>query len=91
MLFLVPDAAGQHSGAHHKQDVAHDGPGDRGLHHVLEPSAQGGERDDQLGGVAECGIEQPAHAFARPVGKLLGGAAHPPGKRQYRDRGRDED
>ena len=56
----------------------------------MNPSAQGGERDNQFGGVSEGSIEQTAHAVTCPVRQLLGGPAQPSGKRQDRDRGRDE-
>ena len=64
VLLFVTQAAGEQSGAQHQQDVAHDRPCDRGLHDVMQPGAQRCERDDQLGGVAEGGVEQPTDTLA---------------------------
>ena len=91
VLLFVTQAASEHRGAQHQQDVAHDRPCDRGLHDVMQPGAQRCERDDQLGGVAEGGVEQPTNTLARPIGQLLGRAAHPASKREYCDRSRGED
>ena len=46
----------------------------------VSPGAQGHEGDDQLGGVAEGGVEQAADAGAGVVGQVLGGLAHEPGQ-----------
>ena len=79
MLLLVAQAAGEHGRAEHQQDVSHDRPDDRGLDHIMETGAQGGERDDQLGSVAECRVEETADSLARAVGQLFCGSAEPGG------------
>jgi hypothetical protein len=86
----VAQAAGEHRGTQNQQDVAHDRPCDRRLHHVMQPCAQSSEGDDQFGGVAEGGVEQSPNTFARPICKLFGRASHPASQRQYSDRGRGE-
>ena len=58
---------------------------------VVQAGAQGGERDDQLGGVAEGRVEQAADAFAHALGEMLGGPTHPRRERQDREAGGDED
>ena len=72
-------AAGKHSGSEYQQDIPHDRPDDRGLHHVMKPRTQGGECDDQLGGVAKRRIEKTANSLTRAVGQLLRCPAEPGG------------
>ena len=91
VLFRVAEPAGDHRGAEHEQDVADDGAGNRGFHHVVQPGAQRGERDDQLRRIAERGIEQPAHAFAGALRQLLRRAPHPSGEGQDGECGSHED
>lgn len=57
----------------------------------MQAGAQGGDGDDQLGGVAEGGVEQAADPFAAALGQLLGGLAQPAGQGNDGDRCRDED
>jgi hypothetical protein len=42
------------------------GAGDRGLHQVEHARVQGGQRDDELGEVAQGRVEQPAHGVTGP-------------------------
>src|SRR6185436_20967573 len=74
-LLRVAQAAGEHGGAQYEQDIADDGAGDRGLHHIVQSRAQSGERDDQFGRVAEGRVQQAAHAFAGTLRELLGRAS----------------
>ena len=91
VLLAMAQPAGQHRGAQHQQHIADDRADDRGLDHVVEPGAQRDQGDDELGGVAEGGIEQAARAFAYPGGEMLGGVPHPGGERQDRQPGGNED
>ena len=52
----------------------------------MQPTLQGGERNDQLGRVSEGRIEQSADAGAQPFGECLGGATHQPGERNDGER-----
>ena len=91
LLPLVFGPAGEGGDAEHEQDVADDRPGERCLHHVVQPGPQGGQRDDELGGVAEGRVQEPAHARTESLGDVLGRAAHPARKRHDGDRRRRED
>src|SRR4029077_6922986 len=62
----------------HQQDVPDDRPRDGSLDDVVKTSAQRGERDYELSGVAERGIEKSSHSFSHSFRELFGGAAHPP-------------
>ena len=64
-------AAGKHGRSEYQQNISHDRPDDRGLHHIMKPGTQGGECDDQLGGVAESRIEESANSLARAVGPAV--------------------
>jgi len=48
----------------------------------VKTGAQSGERNDELGGVAEGGVEQSSHALAHSFRELLCRPAHPPCQRQ---------
>jgi hypothetical protein len=67
--------AQQERHAEREQQVGEDGAGERGAHHVEQPRAQRDHGDDQLGGIAEGRVEQPAERVAR-VGRELLGRAH---------------
>ena len=82
VLLGTAQASGQHGGPEHQQNVPDDGSDDRRLYDVVEPRAQGGERDDEFGGIAEGRVEQPADPLAHALRKLLGRAAHPRGQGQ---------
>ena len=90
VLLGTAQSSAQHGGAQHQQDIADDGAGDRGFHHVVEPGAQCGERNDELGGIAESRVEKPADTFAETLRELLRGPAHPPGQRQDGEAGGHE-
>ncbi len=51
--------------AQHEQGVGDDRAGNRRLHQHVLPGAQGSDRDDQLGEVAQRGVEQAPHGVAR--------------------------
>ena len=80
-LLFVSRSAGQNGEAQDQQNVADDRTGDGGLHHAGEAFRQGDAGDDQLGRVAEGGVEQsaepsPARAarasVARPIQPAAG-------------------
>ena len=54
-MFFEFEPAEEHGEAHHEQQVADDGAGDAGLHHVNEPGTQREDGDDEFCGVAEGG------------------------------------
>ena len=87
VLLGTAQSSGQHGGAEHQQDISDDGAGDRRLHHVVQPGTQRGERNDELGGIAERRVQEPANAFAHALRELLRGPAHPAGKRQNGEAG----
>ena len=74
-----------------QQQVAEDAAGDRRLHQLDQPRPQRHDRDDQLGGVAEGGVEEAADRRAGAMGQVLGGLAHVAGQRQHAEAGREED
>ena len=90
MLSLEAQSAGEHRRAQHEQDIADDRAGDRGLDHVIKPVPQRGERDHQLCGITESGVEQPADAFARTRRQRLGRPSHPTRQRNDRHCSRTE-
>ena len=62
LLRAAAEAADEERQAEHEQQVADDAAGDRGLDQLDVPVAQRDDRDDQLGGVAEGGVEEAAPA-----------------------------
>src|SRR5688572_30273637 len=56
----------------------------------MQSRAQCGERDYELGSIAESCVQQSSDAFARAFGELLGGASHPRCKWQNSQRGSDK-
>jgi hypothetical protein len=91
VLFAMAHAAGQHGCAKHEKNIPDDRADNRGLHHVMEPGAQGRERDDKLRCVAEGRIEKAANAFAGTVRQLFGGSPEPCRQRKNCDGGCCED
>ncbi len=85
------EAAGEHRGAHHQQDVAQDRADQRCLDDLLEPGVQGEQGDDQLRRVAEGDVQEAADAGPGLGGDLLGRAAHQRGGRDHSERRREED
>ena len=81
-LRAVPEPADEARGAEDQQQVADDAAGDRGLDDLDVVGAQRDERDDQLRGVAERGVEQAAQrsgpdrlassSVARPISPAAG-------------------
>ena len=64
-LSVAAEAADEHRGAHHEQDVADDRADDRRLHDLVEAGLEREQRDDQLRRVAERDVQQAADARAR--------------------------
>jgi len=64
LLHVVFEAAEEERSAQHEQRIGNDGTGDGGLHQHVLPGVQGRQRDDQLGQVAQRGIEQAADSIA---------------------------
>ena len=81
VLAVALEAAEEHRGPEHEQDVAHDRADDRGLDHLVQAGAEREEGDDELGRVAEGDVEQAADPGPGAHGELLGGAAHERGGR----------
>ena len=77
MLLLMAQAASKHGRTEHQKDISHDRSDDRRLHHIMKPGAQGGECDDEFGGVAESRIEKTANSLAGAVGQLFCCPAEP--------------
>ena len=69
----VTDAADHHGEAKHEQQVADDRAGDGGLDQFEQAGAHRGDGDDQLGGVAERGVEQRADARTGMRSQVFGG------------------
>lgn len=78
VLLGTAQSARQHCGTKHQQDVPNDRPRDGSLDDVVKTGAQRGERDYELSGVTERGIEKSSHSFSHSFRELFGGAAHPP-------------
>jgi hypothetical protein len=72
-LQVVLHAAEQERRAQHEQRVGDDRAGDRRLHQHVLSGAQGGEGYDQLGQVAERGVEQATDRIACPGRHGFGG------------------
>ena len=83
--------ADQHARAEHEQQVADDRAGQRRLHDLDQAGLQREERDDQLGDVAERGVEDPADLRAGQRPEPLGGQPDDPGEPEDRGRRHDED
>ena len=89
-LDLVLEAAGQERRPQHQQQVADDRAGERGLDHVEHAGAQRHQGDDQLGGIAQGGVEEAADALAETGCQLLGGDAKQTGQRHDGEAGHQE-
>ena len=84
----VLQPAGQEGRAEHQHQVADDRTDQRCLDDVEHARAQGDQGDDQLGGIAERGVEKAADAFADPGRQLLGRiAVVQPASRRLADEG----
>ncbi len=91
LLGLELEPAAQHRGAQDEEGVADDRSGQRRLHDLGQPFPQCHDRDDELGHVAERGVEEPPDPFAGSRGEVLGGLAHPAGQRNDADSGEEEE
>lgn len=74
-----------------QEQVADDAAGNRGLHQFHMPLVERDDRDDELGRVAEGGIEEAAECRTRPIGEFLGAEPDDSGQRDERDRRGKED
>ena len=90
-LDAVAEAAEQDARAEDEEQVPDDRAGERRLHDLDEPGLEGEEGDDQLGDVAERGVEDAAHLGSRQRAETLGGQADEPGEPEDRDGRDDED
>ena len=88
---LVLETAGEARRAQDEQDVADDRAGERRLDDAVVALLERDQGDDELGGVAEGGVQEPADAFARALGQVLGRFAQPTGERHDREARADED
>ena len=86
---LTPPA-GHERKAEDEQKVADDRSGQRATDDLGESLIHRQQRDDQLRGVAERGVEEAADSRARVLGGVLGRLTDDPGKRDESDRGEDE-
>ena len=68
-------AAGEERRPEHEQQIADDRPGDRRPHHLQLAVRHEKDPDDELGGVAEGGVEQAADPGPGVDGELLGGVS----------------
>jgi hypothetical protein len=89
-LASPPEPADEEAQAEHQQQVADDAPGDRGLDQLDVPFVQRDDRDDQLRGVAEGGVQEPTKGRPRLARQLLGADADDAGERHQRQRGQHE-
>ena len=83
-------AAEEEREAEDEQQVPDHGAGQRATHDLVQPFVDGEQRDDQLGGVAEGGVEEAADAGAGVLGGVLRRLADQPRERDQRRGGEDE-
>ena len=91
LLRAVLEAARQDGYPQHEQQVADDRAGDGGLDQLEQAALDGEQGDDQLGCVAEGGVDQPADLGAGVRGQPLGAVADQPGQRDNAQGGQAED
>ena len=84
LLLLVLQPAEEEGEAQHEQQVPQDRAGQRCLHDLDLAFEEQEDRDDQLGDVAERGVDQSAEARTDVQRQLLGGAADQSRERQDR-------
>ena len=75
----------------HEQQVADDRAGQRAADDVGQPFVDRDQGDDQLGRVAERGVEEAADARPRVLRRVLGCLADQPGERDQRSGGEGEE
>ena len=71
---VMGEAAEQKRGSEHEQRVRDDRPDDRSLHQDVLTGAQRGQRDQQLGQIAQSRVEQAADQIAGLGSHRLGGS-----------------
>src|SRR5262249_35508171 len=91
ILDVVVKAADQERSAEHKERIGDDGAGDRRLDERVLAGMKRGNRDDQLGEIAERGVEQSADGVAGFLGNGFGGAAEKRRERDDRENGEGEE
>ena len=84
------EPAREQARAQDEQQVADDAARQRRLDHVVEPSLKREESEDQLGGVAERGVEQAPDPGPKPMSKLLGRLSHQSCQGDDRQSGREK-
>src|SRR5262245_18210815 len=90
LLRPPPEAADEEREAEHEQQVPDDAAGDRRLDERHVTVAEGNERDDQLRGVAERRVQEPAKRGTRSQRELLRAETDEAGERDERERGGEE-
>ena len=80
-LPLAGDPPEEEGEADDREHVAQNRADERGFHEVVQAGLQRDDGDDELGGIAEGGVEQAARGRAKPAGQLLGGDADEAGQR----------
>ena len=90
LLRPVAQPADDERDPEHEHAVREDRADERRLDDVDEALAEREERDEELGQVAERGLDDARAARAEPGAELLGRGADEPGERGERDRGDDE-
>ena len=83
-------AAEEQREAEHEQQVADHRAGQRAADDLGQSLVDRDQRDDQLGRVAEGGVQEAADARAGVLGRVLGRLADQPGQRDQRERGEGE-
>ena len=86
-LRAVLQPADEDAQAEDEQEVADDRAGQAALTTSIRPGLQREERDDQLGDVAERGVEDAADLRPGDRAEPLGGLSDQPGEPEDRDRG----
>ena len=74
-------ARADHRDAEDEEDIRDDAACERAADDVRQPVVDSEQRDDQLGRIAEAGIEEAADARAGVLGRVLGRFADHPGER----------
>ena len=90
VLVVEAHASQEERESEREQEVREDRPDERCTHHVEQPRLERDDGDDELGGVAERRVEQPADGIARARRELLRGADDHGRNRNDRERGREE-
>ena len=90
-LHRVAETADEGCSAEDEEHVADDRSGQRGLDEIGQPLTQGQDADDQLGGIAEGRVQQPADAATEMLGELLGGTPDEGGQGQDGEYRRSKD